>query len=81
MVEDIEEEDEDIDIEEISSKQKVVSCINKEEAAGFQGYVQDKMIMLVEKMKQEKNIVQPVCKLIRSLNQIPLTQQSEGRKG
>ena len=52
MVEDVEEEDEDIDIEEISSKQKVVSCINKEEAAGFQVYVQDKMIVLVEKMRR-----------------------------
>ena len=30
-------------------------------------YVQDKMIVLVEKMRQEKNIVQPVCKLIRYL--------------
>ena len=56
-----------MEIEETTLKQKVIGYINKEEAAGFQAYVQDKMVVLVEKMRRERNIVQPVQELIRSL--------------
>ena len=66
-VEDIEEEEEDIEIKETMAKRKIVGCLNKEEAATFQEYVQNKMIVLVEKMQNDKNIIQLVRELIRAL--------------
>ena len=64
---DIEEEEEQLEVKEVTSKRKVIGCINKEEEAGFQTYIQDKMIILVAEMKCEKNIAQPIRELIESL--------------
>ena len=48
-------------------KRKIIVCINKEEVAAFQDYVRNKMTVLVEIMQADKNILQSVRELIRSL--------------
>ena len=68
MEEQFEEEEEDEEkTEETTRKRKVVGCINLQEAAEFQNLVKDKMEELVEEMKSEKNLINPVRKLIRAL--------------
>ena len=64
VTENIVEEEED---EEITRKRKVIGCINPQEAAEFQEFVKDRMEELVEEMRREKNLVNPVRKLIRAL--------------
>ena len=65
--EEIEEEEEDVEVGEMTAKCKIVGCINKEEATVFQEYVQNKMIVLVEKMRIDKNLIQLIRELIRAL--------------
>ena len=48
-------------------KRKIGGCINKQEAAAFQNFLRDKMMELVEQMRNDKNFVQLVWELIRSL--------------
>ena len=67
VVQEIKEQEKDEEIEEMTTKQKIVGCINKEEAAAFQEYVHNRMIILVEKMWNNKNIIQPIRELIRAL--------------
>ena len=62
-----EEEEYEEKTEETTRKRKAVGCINLQEAAKFQNFVKDKMEELVEEMKGEKNLINPVRKLIRSL--------------
>ena len=61
-----EEEDEE-ELDEATMKRKIVGCINKEEAEAFQNFVREKIIILVEKMKNDKNLIQPLWEFIRSL--------------
>ena len=66
--EELEEEEEDKEkTEETTRKRKAVGCINLQEAAEFQNFVKDKMEELVEEMRGEKNLINPVQKLIRLL--------------
>ena len=62
----MEKENED-KMEETTRKRKAVGCINPQEAAEFQKFINDRMAELVEEMKSEKNLINPVWKLIRSL--------------
>ena len=64
--EELEEEDKD-KTEETTRKRKVVGCINPREAAEFQKFIKDRMAELVKEMKSEKNLINLVWKLIRSL--------------
>ena len=66
--EDFEEEEEDDEkTEGTMRKRKVVGYINLQEAVEFRNFVKDKMEELVEEMRGEKNLINPVQKLIRSL--------------
>ena len=67
MTEEVEEEKHEEELVEVMMKRKVVGCINKEEAVAFQNFVRDKMIVLVERMRNDKNLIQPVWELICSL--------------
>ena len=67
MVQEVEEEEDKEEIDETMTKRKIVGCINKEEAAAFQEYVQNRMIILVEKICNDKNIIQLIRELIRAL--------------
>ena len=68
MEEQFEEEEEDEEkTEETTRKRKVVGCINLQEAAEFQNFVKDKMEELVEEIKSEKDLINPVWRLIRLL--------------
>ena len=59
--EELEEEEEDKEkTEETTRKRKAVGCINLQEAAEFQNFVKDKMEELVEEMRGEKNLINPV---------------------
>ena len=60
-------EEEEEKTEETMRKRKAMGCINLQEAAEFQNFVKDKMEELVEEMRGEKNLINPVQKLIRSL--------------
>ena len=66
-MEELEEDDEEEKVEENMRKRKAGGCINLQEAAEFQKFVNDRMAELVDKMRNEKNLIQPVRKLIRSL--------------
>ena len=48
-------------------KRKAGGCINLKEVAEFQKFVNNGMAELVDKIRNEKNLIQPVQKLIRSL--------------
>ena len=61
------EEEEEEKKEETARKRKAVGCINLQEAAEFQRFVNDRMAELLEEMRSEKNLINPVRKLIRSL--------------
>ena len=64
----LEEQEEDEEkTEETTRKRKAVGCINLQEAAKFQNFVKDQMEELVEEMRGEKNLINPVWKLIRLL--------------
>ena len=67
MTEEVEEGKHEEELVEEMIKRKVVGCINEEEAAAFQNFMRDKMIVLVEKMRNDKNLIQPVWELIYSL--------------
>ena len=67
VVEVLEEEGEEEKLEEVTRKRKVGGCINPQEAAEFQRCVNGKMEELVKQMHNDKNLVQPVRDLIRSL--------------
>ena len=53
----VEEEKHEEESVEVAMKRKVVGCINKEEAAAFQNFVRDKMSVLVERMRNDKNLI------------------------
>ena len=61
------EAEEDKEVDETMTKWKIVGYINKEKVAAFQEYVCNKMIILVEKMRKDKNIIQSMRELIRTL--------------
>ena len=71
MEETIEEEfkddKEEEKLEEVMRKRKVWGCINLQEAAAFQKFMNDKMEELVDQMCNNKNLVQLVRELICSL--------------
>ena len=67
IVEEFEEEDEEERVEETIRKRKAGGCINLQEVAEFQRFVNEKMAELVEEMWNMKNLKQPVQELIRSL--------------
>ena len=67
MTGEVKEEKYEEEVVEAMMKRKAVGCINKEEAAGFQNFLRDKMIVLVERMRNDKNLIQPVQELICSL--------------
>ena len=50
MTEEVKEGKHEEELVKVMMKRKVVGCINKEEAAVFQNFMRDKMIVLVEKM-------------------------------
>ena len=66
-MEELEEDEEEEKLEEFMRKRKVRGCINPQEAAAFQRFVNEKMEELVNQMCNDKNLVQPVRELIRSL--------------
>ena len=53
--------------EEASRKRKVIGCINPEEATEFQNFIMEKLGELVDKIKTEKDIINPVQRFIRAL--------------
>ena len=63
IAEEVEEEER---LDEVMRKRKSGGCINKQEAAAFQYFVSD-MMELVKWMCNDKNLVQPVREVIRSL--------------
>ena len=65
-MEEFEEKDEER-VQEITRKRKAGGCINLQEAAEFQRFVNDKMAELVDEMQNKKNLIQLVRELIRSL--------------
>ena len=65
--EEFEEDDEEEKVEEIMRKRKAGGCINLQEVAVFQKFVNDKMAELVDEMRNEKNLIQLARELIRSL--------------
>ena len=67
VVPEVEEDEDEEEFDETIMKRKIIRFINKEEAAAFQDYVRNKMIVLVEIMQADKNIIQSVRELIRSL--------------
>ena len=67
IAEEFKEDEEEEKLEEVTRKRKVRGCINLQEAAAFQKFVNEKMEELVDQMQNNKNLVQPVWELIRSL--------------
>ena len=67
IAEELEEDEEEEKLEEVTRKRKVRGCINLQEAVAFQKFVNEKMEELVDQMHNNKNLVQPVWELIRSL--------------
>ena len=65
--EEFEEEDVEERVEETMRKRKAGGCINLQESAEFQRFVNEKMAELVEEMRNMKNLIQLVRQLIRSL--------------
>ena len=65
--EDFEKDEEEEKLEEVKRKRKVGGCINLQEAVMFQRFMNEKMEELVNQMRNEKNLVQPVWELICSL--------------
>ena len=66
--EEAEEEEEEYEkTEEANRKRKVIGCINPQEAMEFQNFIKGKMEELVDKMKAEKDIINPVRRFIREL--------------
>ena len=63
-----EDEDEDEDKVEEPLRRKKVGCINQQEAEEFQSFIQNKIQELVEEMKSNKELVNPVRKFIRCSN-------------
>ena len=66
-VPEVEEDEDEEELDETTMKKKIIGCINKEEVAAFQDYVRSKMIVLGEKLRANKNTIQPVREFIRSL--------------
>ena len=66
IAEEVEEDEEEERLDEVMRKRKSGGCINKQEAATFQNFMSD-MMELVEQMCNDKNLVQPVWEVIRSL--------------
>ena len=62
-----EDEDEDEDKAEEPSRKKKIGCINPREAEEFQGFIQNKIQELVEELKSNKELINPVRKFIRAL--------------
>ena len=60
IAEEFEEEDEEEGVEETTRKRKAGSCINLQEVAEFQRFVNDKITELVDEMWNEKNLIQSV---------------------
>ena len=59
--EEAEEEEEEYErMEEATRKRKVIGCINPQEAVEFQNFIKGKMEELVDEMKAEKDIINPV---------------------
>ena len=67
IAEEVEEDKEEERLEEVRRKRKIGGCINLQEAGAFQKFMNDKMIELVEQMRNDKKLVQPVWELIHSL--------------
>ena len=67
IAEEFEEEDEEERVEETMRKRKAGGCINLQEVAKFQRFVNNKMAELVDEMQNKKNLIQLVRELIRSL--------------
>ena len=55
-----EEEEYEERMEEATRKRKVIGCINPQEAVEFQKFIKGKMEELVDEMKAEKDIINPV---------------------
>ena len=62
-----EDEDEDEDKAEEPLIKKKIGCINPWEVEEFQSFIQNKIQELVEEMKSNKELVNPVRKFIRAL--------------
>ena len=60
IAEELEEDDEEEKVEENMRKRKAGGCINLQEVAEFQKFVNDRMAELFDKMWNEKNLIQPV---------------------
>ena len=58
--EEFEEEDEEERVEKTMRKRKTGGCINLQEVAEFQRFVNDKMTELADKMQNTKNLIQLV---------------------
>ena len=60
IAQEVEREVYEEDSDQTTMKRKVVGCINKEEAAVFQNFVRNKMIILVKRIWNDKNLIEPV---------------------
>ena len=62
-----EEEEEYEERAEGSSRKRRMGCINPQEAEEFQGFIKTRMEDLVNEMKSNKDLINPVRKFIRAL--------------